>query len=153
MKKLLQALQKQKATLAVAESLTSGLFCAKIAEVENASAVFVGGIIAYSRKAKEDLLGIDPTMLDEQGMISSSCVVAMATQVKIKCGSDYAIAFSGNAGPSAWENKPVGCVFTAVVTPTHVHVFEDYLQGSRNEIREQVCNLGIERLEKELGMK
>lgn len=153
MQRVVQALKEQKATISVAESLTGGLFSSKIAEVENASAVFIGGIVAYTRFAKEQLLGIEPMMLEQQGMISSSCVVAMATQIKKICKSDYAIAFSGNAGPSAWEEKPIGCVYTAISTPTHVLVFEDLLTGNRNEIREQVCNLGIERLVKELGMK
>lgn len=52
-------------TVAVAESSTGGLISAALLAVPGASAYFRGGVVAYTRQAKQVLLGIDDAALTE----------------------------------------------------------------------------------------
>lgn len=152
MRVLVEECRKQSLKISVAESLTAGMFCEKIAEVENASAIFLGGIVAYARTTKETLLLIDPRLLDTYGMISKECAKAMVEGVQKQIPSDLAIAFTGNAGPSAWEGQPIGKVYTAIRYKGQTQVFEDDFEGTRNEIRQQVVTCGILRIKKIIGV-
>ena len=59
---------------------------------------------------------------------------------------DYCISFTGNAGPDAMENKPVGEVYIGVCTQDLAQVQKFMLSGTRDEIQNQAVSLGIEML-------
>ncbi|MGL5541471.1 MAG: CinA family protein [Erysipelotrichaceae bacterium] len=151
MHSLVELLTQLQLTLGVAESLTAGLFCSKIAEVANASAVFKGGVVAYSNEAKQTLLQVDPALLKQHGAVSAHCVVAMAQSIAALLACDIGVAFSGNAGPRASEDKAIGLFFTAIAYHGEVRVFEDQIAMERNALREHVCVLAQERIEKWIG--
>ncbi len=144
-------LKKNKLTIAVAESFTGGLFGKRITDIPGSSKYFLGGIIAYSYRAKENLLKIRKEVLQENGAVSKKTAELMAKSVKTILEADIGISFTGVAGPSSQENKPVGLVFIGISYGKNTSIFENYLKGEREEIRNKSVDFAIEKLINLLG--
>ncbi|MFD5867154.1 CinA family protein [Corynebacterium sp. NPDC060344] len=104
-------------TLAAAESLTAGLFCATVAGVPGASAVLRGGLITYATELKETLAGVPASTLREVGPVASETARAMAAGARRRCGADWGIALTGVAGPDPQDGHGVGEVWCAIAGP------------------------------------
>jgi nicotinamide-nucleotide amidase len=99
-------------TLATAESCTGGLVSARLTDVPGSSAVFVGGVVAYSDDVKAAELGVPEAVLREHGAVSAETAAAMARGARTRLGADVAVSVTGVAGPDGGtEEKPVGLVF------------------------------------------
>ena len=110
-------LLKKKKTMCTAESCTGGYIAHLITAVPGASAFYDGSVVSYSYGAKEDLLGVNKTILENSGAVSEEVVRQMATGILTRIGSDYAIAVSGIMGPGGgMEGKPVGTVWICAGT-------------------------------------
>lgn len=110
-------LRDRNATLAVAESCTGGQLGMVMTSVPGSSDYFLGGLLTYANEAKEHLLGVPAEILATHGAVSEECAVAMATGVRSKFGSSYALSVTGIAGPGgATEDKPVGLVYVGVAS-------------------------------------
>jgi nicotinamide-nucleotide amidase len=107
-------------TLAVAESLTGGLLGATIVDVAGASAVFRGGLIVYATELKAALAGVDATLLAERGPVDADVATALAAGARDRCGSDWGLATTGVAGPTAQNGIPVGTVYIGLSAPDGV---------------------------------
>ncbi|WP_216902068.1 competence/damage-inducible protein A [Synechococcus sp. CCY 9618] len=115
---VLAALRRRGETLAVAESCTGGGIGAALAAVPGASEVFVGGVIAYANRVKQELLGVPGALLERHGAVSDPVAEAMAEGVRLRTGSTWAVAVTGIAGPGGGSAaKPVGLVHIAVAGP------------------------------------
>ena len=91
-------------------------------QAAGSSDFFLGGVIAYANRIKQDLLGVGAETLDQHGAVSEPVVAAMATGARERLGTDYAIAVSGISGPGGGtDEKPVGTTWIAVATPETVH--------------------------------
>ncbi|MBQ7388403.1 MAG: competence/damage-inducible protein A [Paludibacteraceae bacterium] len=102
-------------TLATAESCTGGNIARLITSVSGASAYYMGGVVAYANNAKEQLLGVQHTTLEQYGAVSRQTAEEMAIGAKCRFGTDYAVATTGIAGPTGGTpDKPVGTVWIAV---------------------------------------
>jgi nicotinamide-nucleotide amidase len=139
---ILAALKERGETLAVAESLTGGLLAAAFVEVPGASRVFRGGIVAYATELKAKLLGVPPPLLSSHGPVDPAVAAALAAGARERCGSDWAAATTGVAGPDSQAGQPVGRVYVAVVGPPAAHgepdrveVREFTLPGDRAAVR------------------
>lgn len=116
-----QLLVDQQATLAVAESCTGGYLAHQFTQHAGSSAFFQGGIISYANDVKVKQLGVSQAILDSDGAISDSCVMAMAAGARKHLGTTYALATSGIAGPDGGtEEKPVGTIWIALAHPNGV---------------------------------
>lgn len=105
-------------TLALAESCTGGLAGERVTSVPGSSGYFLGGVIAYSNKAKQELLGVSLETLTAFGAVSRETALEMALGAKKAFGSDVAISVTGVAGPGGGSPaKPVGTVHIGLVTP------------------------------------
>ena len=105
-------------TLAVAESCTGGALGAALTAVAGSSAVFAGGVIAYSNAVKHQLLGVPEALLDQHGAVSEPVAKAMAQGLRSRLHCDWGIAISGVAGPGGGTvEKPVGMVCLALAGP------------------------------------
>lgn len=105
-------------TLSVAESCTGGALSAKFTEISGASEYFLGSVVSYSNDVKTGVLGVSAEDINEYGAVSRQVAVQMAEGVRRICGSDYAIATTGVAGPTGGTpEKPVGTVWIAVAAP------------------------------------
>jgi nicotinamide-nucleotide amidase len=99
-------------TLALAESLTGGSLGSRVTRVSGSSRYYLGTIVAYSNRAKEDLLGVDPEILRTHGAVSDAVARAMARGARKALGSDIAVSTTGIAGPTGGSpDKPVGLVY------------------------------------------
>jgi PncC family amidohydrolase len=126
--------------LAVAESCTGGLLAARLTAVPGASAVFVGGVVAYANSVKRDLLGVPAEMLETAGAVSAETALAMARGVRRIMQADVSAAITGIAGPGgALPDKPVGLVFVAVSGPQGETVQRMVFAGNREIVRDQAC--------------
>jgi nicotinamide-nucleotide amidase len=120
-------LLQNKATLSVAESCTGGFIASKIVSIAGSSKYFDGGVVSYSYRAKENLLGVNNQTLQTFGAVSEECVTEMCKGVLQKFNSTYGIAVSGIAGTDGGtDDKPVGTVWIAVGTANKI-VAKKYL--------------------------
>ncbi len=101
-------------TIATAESCTGGLVSETITSCSGASNVFSFGFVTYSAEAKNAILGVNKSTLEEYGAVSSFTAKEMAQGAKEKANSDIAVSVTGVAGPSKSEGKPVGLVYIAL---------------------------------------
>lgn len=130
--------------LALAESCTGGLVAARITAVPGASAVLIGGVVAYHNDVKRDLLGVPAELLASCGAVSTETALAMARGVRQLLRADLAASVTGIAGPGGGsEAKPVGLVFVAVAGPAHADVERCVLGGSREEVRAQAVEKAL----------
>lgn len=146
MNELLALLKEKGWTIGSCESLTAGLFTARFAELSGVSAVLKGGIVTYQSDVKTDLVGVDKALVAQYGVVSEQCAKAMAQQAKKLLHCDICVSFTGNAGPAAMENQPVGCVYCAIAFHEEVQSYHFQLNGSRNDIREQIIDSMVREL-------
>jgi competence/damage-inducible protein CinA-like protein len=132
-------------TLALAESCTGGLVAARLTAVPGASAFFERGYVTYSNRAKVDLLGVDPQIIERHGAVSEETARAMAEGARRAAGSDLAVAITGIAGPTgATEDKPVGLVFLALAGDGVDRVRRAQFPGERDRVRAQAAQAALE---------
>ncbi|MBE4703935.1 CinA family protein [Spiroplasma platyhelix] len=138
MEAVVSLLKELNYTISSCESLTGGLFSKTITDVPGASQVFKGSIVAYSNQAKIDVVSINAEVFNKYGAVSKECALAMAQNVRAIFKTDVAVSFTGNAGPNASENKPVGLIYIALVFEKFFIIEELSLSGTREEIRNEV---------------
>lgn len=151
---LLDRLRHAGRSLAVAESCTGGLIADLITDIAGASAVFKAGIVAYSPEAKIHLLGIDAALIARHGVVSNEIACAMAERMRLLAETDYAIATTGNLGPTVLEGKPCGLVHVAVSSAKTLYSRELQYGGDRRTNKQDAAlaalNLLKDMLNKEL---
>jgi nicotinamide-nucleotide amidase len=130
-------LKAKNAFLAVAESCTGGLVAKQLTDLAGSSEWFERGLVTYSNRAKQDLLGVAPELLAQHGAVSRECCEAMTRGLLVMTPADWAVAVTGIAGPGGGTpEKPVGLVW---VGWGHRHgaveVERLQLAGSRGDIR------------------
>jgi PncC family amidohydrolase len=112
---VLRLLAECRQTLALAESCTGGCLAHRLTNVPGASAVFLGGVVAYSNAVKQKFLGVRGETLRRHGAVSEAVAREMALGARRKFGSDFALAVTGIAGPTGGtRHKSVGTVFVAL---------------------------------------
>ena len=138
-------------TLGSVESFTGGLFAREITSVPGASKFYKGGLVTYATEEKVALLGIPQKDVDEFGVVSKEIALQMAELGRKKLNVDFCVSFTGNAGPSAMENKPVGEIYIGVSTKEKTEAFGYQLEGNRNKIQEDAIILAFTLLEKAIN--
>lgn len=114
---VVRLLVQQKKTVSVAESCSGGMLGSFLTSVPGVSAVFHGGVIAYSNAVKQQLLGVNAATLTAYGAVSKEVALEMARGVRQRLHTDLAASVTGIAGPEGGgPDKPVGTVFIALVS-------------------------------------
>lgn len=135
---LVVLLKQRGQTVATAESCTGGLLGKQITDISGASAVYPGGIIAYSNTVKAEVLGVDPEILQTHGAVSEPVACQMAQNVRRILKTCYGVGITGIAGPKSDDtNKPVGLIYIAVSDEKMTVCEEFHFSGNRAQIREQ----------------
>jgi nicotinamide-nucleotide amidase len=144
-------LKQQRKTLATAESCTGGKIAAVLTSIPGASDYFKGSVVSYATEAKTDVLGIPESVIKEFSVVSEAVASAMALRVRQIMNTDYAIATTGNAGPTKGdENAEIGTVFIALATPDEV-IVEKYNFGQpRDKVIDSAVIKSLELLKKEI---
>ncbi|EXX57572.1 uncharacterized protein OCT59_023044 [Rhizophagus irregularis] len=152
-KSLVNLLTENNLSLATCESLTGGLFASTLTHIPGASQILKGGLIVYCNEAKKIIAKVSPITLEKYGAVSEQCAREMAQNTQQLLKVDLAISFTGNAGPQALENKPVGLVYISLAIQERLINKSYQFFGSREEIKEQTVEAGIELIEKVLNEK
>ncbi|MBT8235758.1 MAG: CinA family protein, partial [Bacteroidia bacterium] len=117
-------------TLATAESFTGGKIAALITTVPGASAYFLGGVVSYATEVKENVLGVPRELIKTHSVVSAQDAEEMAVSVKNMMKSDFAIATTGNAGPTKGDSDAdIGTVYIALASPQGV-IAECFTMGN-----------------------
>lgn len=144
-------LTKNNKTLCTAESLTGGKIAATLVSEAGASAYFKGSFVTYSAEAKINLLGISPKIIDDFSVVSKEVAIEMAKAAKEKLKTNYALAVTGNAGPTTDHNdKSVGLVYIALVSDEKEIVEEFNFGQPREKVINRTVSKSLEILRKEL---
>ncbi|MFA9191734.1 CinA family nicotinamide mononucleotide deamidase-related protein [Flavobacterium sp. FZUC8N2.13] len=144
-------LKKQQITVATAESCTGGQIAASLSSVAGASSYFKGSVVSYATETKINVLGIPEELIEEYSVVSAEVAKAMALNVKKLLNTDYAIATTGNAGPTKGDEKAeLGSVFIALATPNEVIVEEFNFGQPRERVIDRAVIKSLEILKKEI---
>jgi nicotinamide-nucleotide amidase len=147
-------LAQQKKTISTAESCTGGGIAQLLSSVPGASNYFKGSVVAYSTEVKQNVLSVSKDLIEEHSVVSAEVAKAMALNVKTLLKTDYAIATTGNAGPSKGEaDAEVGTVFIALATPNEVLVEMFNFGQPREKVIDRAVVKGVEMLLKEISKK
>jgi len=103
--RLMRRLCERKLTIATAESCTGGMLAALLTDIEGAGHGFDRGFVTYDAKAKTDLLGIAPALLDYNQAVSEAVARAMAEGALERSKADLALGVTGFAGPAGEEHE------------------------------------------------
>ena len=119
-------------TVSTAESCTGGYIAHLLTTIPGSSAFYVGSVVSYSYKAKEDLLNVSKTVLETKGAVSEDVVIQMAKGALASIQSDYVIAVSGIMGPGGGlPDKPVGTVWIAVGNKNNIEAHKLHFRFDR----------------------
>ena len=144
---VIEALRHANATVACAESLTGGMLCSELVSVPGASAVVVGGVVAYATEAKASVLGVDVDALADHGPVSAEVAVQMAERVAGFFETEFGVATTGVAGPQNVGEHPVGEVYIAVSRHGADTVVQRFaFDGEREEIRRAAVAAALDML-------
>jgi nicotinamide-nucleotide amidase len=139
-------------TLSVAESCTGGLLGHRLTNVPGSSAYFERGVIVYSNRAKQELLGVPEEILKVHGAVSAPCAEAMARGICERSGSACGLAVTGIAGPDGGTpQKPVGTVFFGVAVQGTVTSRRFSFTGDRVAVKWQSAQTALDLLRRSLG--
>jgi nicotinamide-nucleotide amidase len=129
----------------LAESCTAGLLGARMTEIPGASEYVAGAVVAYSDRAKSELLDVPAELLERHGAVSPEVAEAMADGALIRFHADLAVGITGIAGPGGGtEEKPVGYVCVCVKGDDRAKMARDpVLPGNRAEIRDRSTTLAL----------
>ena len=138
-------------TLATAESCTGGKIAQLIAGVPGASNYFKGSVVAYATEMKTKLLEVSLSTIEAYSVVSAEVAKEMAINCQKIFETDYAIATTGNAGPSKGDSDAsVGSVFIALATPNGVIVEGFNFGQPREKVIDRAVTKSLEMLQKEI---
>ncbi len=142
---------QQNKTVSTAESCTGGQIAQILTSVAGASNYFKGSIVSYATETKISVLGIPEDLIKEHSVVSVAVAKQMAINIKSIMKTDYAIATTGNAGPTKGDsNAEIGTVFIALATPDEVIVNEFNFGQSREKVIDRAVIKSLEILRKEI---
>lgn len=104
-------LLKKKQTIAVAESVTSGLLQAALSCIADASHCYHGGITAYNLAQKFRHLDIEPIHAQEVNCVSPKIARDMALSICETFHSDWGVGITGYASPVPESGQKVFAYF------------------------------------------
>ena len=144
-------LKEKGKTVSTAESLTGGKIAATLVSVAGSSTYYKGSIISYAAETKINLLGVSSKTIKKHSVVSKEVALEMAKGAKEKLKTNYAIAVTGNAGPSTDDtDKSVGVVFIAIATDSAVFVEEFNFGKPRGRVIDKTVNKSLQLLLKEI---
>ncbi len=131
--------------LATAESCTGGWAAQCLTSIAGSSEWFDRGFITYSNQAKQEMLGVESSTLEQHGAVSEAVAAAMATGALHNSRADWALSITGIAGPGGGSpDKPVGTVCFGWAGPDgQISVRTCRFGRSREEIRAQSVDCAL----------
>jgi nicotinamide-nucleotide amidase len=132
-------------TIAVAESCTGGLLCARLTERPGSSEVMRGGLVVYANEAKIALAGVDAALIEAHGAVSEEVAEALADGACERLDADVGVGVTGVAGPGGGTaEKPVGLVWLSVAHRDGRRLTRSVtLPGGRADVRDRSTTIAL----------
>jgi PncC family amidohydrolase len=145
-------LRERSLTVATAESCTGGLVGHRLTNIPGSSAWFERGVVVYSNRAKQELLGVPEDILKSHGAVSAPCADAMARGICAAAHAPCGVSITGIAGPDGGTpQKPVGTVFIGVAVEGDVTTRRFRFTGDRAAVKWQSSQMALDMLRRRLG--
>jgi nicotinamide-nucleotide amidase len=140
--RLIKFFQKNRLTMAFAESMTCGLAAHQLSQVKGTSEAFKGSLVCYNGEVKTNLLKIPKKLIEKYSPESQQVTDAMAKSLKRLIPADVYAAITGLAsdGGSETKAKPVGTVFFSVFYRNKLFRQRKRFKGNALEIKKKTCN-------------
>ncbi len=142
---------QQKKTISTAESITGGRIASAFTLVSGASAVFIGGVVAYSEHSKIHSAGVPVEEIRKTHGYSEETAKYMAERVRRRNISDIGISTTGCAGPvEVFGFKKGEVVFGLSVRGKETEIFREIFLGTREEVQEKATKFALQKILEEL---
>ena len=142
---VINTLIEENLSITAAESLTGGLFQSEITTVPGSSAV-LKVVVTYSDEVKTQLLNVPQELIQRYGVVSYEVAWPWPKERK-NMQTDFAISFTGAAGPTGLEGEDAG---TAWIGVTYHGQTEAYKlrkpELERNAFREACCQFAFQQI-------
>ncbi len=144
---LASRLLKQHQKICTAESCTGGLIAKTLTDLAGSSDWFERGFVSYSNQAKNEMLAVPSSVIEDYGAVSEPVASAMVNGALRHSQADYAVAVTGVAGPGGGNaEKPVGTVWIAVASADEAKASLYNFNGDRETVREVTLIAALEAL-------
>ena len=130
---IIEALKSKNMTISTAESLTAGLVASNICSISGASNYFKGGVVAYTKEIKCNLLGLKMADIEKYSVYSNETVSSMASGVMRLTNSDID------------EGVKAGTVYFCIKIKDKKYLFKELFTGDRNTVRENASRFVIDK--------
>lgn len=138
-------------TLATAESFTGGKIAEMLTAIPGASAFFKGSVVSYATSTKVEVLQVPLELIKKNTVVSAAVAMHMAENVRHIMNAHYAVATTGNAGPTKGDSDaPIGTVYIAIATPDRVYAEKFNMGNHRTRIVQKSVHKAFEMLRKEI---
>ena len=139
-------LTKQSLTVAVAESCTGGLIGHRLTQVPGSSAYVDRGVICYSNRAKQEMLGVPADLIVNYGAVSKEVAASMAKGVRERAGVSVGVSVTGIAGPGGGTaTKPVGLVYVGLDGEAGDSITKEFrFHGDRHVIKQRSSQAALD---------
>jgi len=142
-------LTQRRQRLVCAESCTGGLLAACCTRVPGSSAWFEAAFVTYGYTAKQRMLGITESLLQQHGAVSEPVARAMAEGALLNSVADLSVGITGVAGPGGGQPMlPVGVVWFAwaVRGEDLISTARHQIVGSRDMVRSAAVDIALDGL-------
>lgn len=150
MTELGKQLRDKKLTLVTAESCTGGGLAYYISINPQSSAMLERGYVTYSNQSKQELLAVQPFILQTHGAVSKEVAIEMAQGALKNSGAQVSIAITGIAGPDKTENTTAhdkGLVWIACAGFNAKTIAKQKaISGQRDQFIKKVIMAGVKQL-------
>ncbi len=141
-------LAKHRLTVAVAESCTGGLISHRLTQIPGSSTYVDRGVICYSNRAKQEMLGVSAELIEKHGAVSKEVAAAMAKGIRERADVSVGVSVTGIAGPGgATETKPVGLVYVGLDGGAGDSITKEFrFHGDRHVIKQRSSQAALDLL-------
>jgi nicotinamide-nucleotide amidase len=114
-------LKQRKETIAIAESSAGGLIAAALLSVPGASAYFIGGVVSYTRKSMQELLGLTEESFKGMRGLTEATALILARGARDRLAATWGISEIGAAGPTGSRYGDAAGTTAVAVVGTSEH--------------------------------
>ena len=131
---LVRLLRIKHLKISFAESCTGCMLSSVIIDIPGSSDVIEYSTVTYSDRIKNEILGVDKSVLEEKSAVSRECAAKMAECIRRLSLSDIGVSVTGYAGPDGDE---VGLVYIGISSAKGTSVHRYMFSGGRNDVRKK----------------
>jgi PncC family amidohydrolase len=152
-KRLANTLIDSDLTLTTAESCTGGKLAAALCAQADTAEFYDIGVITFSDRAKQKMLGVRASTLEKYSAVSEQTVSEMSVGIREQAETDISIAISGYAGPEGGEDgTPAGTVWFAWNFRGQIITKREYFSGDCQDVIEKAVRFSLAVLVEEVSV-